>query len=280
MLKVAITGSTGLVGSRIQELLYHKFEFIPLLHAQVDITDKKQVEDFMSSLDFDIFLHLTGYTNVDGAETNQNTARQINVVGTKNVFDETKKRNKKFIYISTDFVFDGTKPPYTEESTPHPIGVYGLTKYEGEQVVKNRGMIVRISYPYRSSFGKKTDFVRSLHRLLKEGKSLSMITDSSITLTYIDDIAASLSHLMTHFSPEIYHIVGGASMSPYEAALAIAKRFDLDKKLIGKTTFREFSKGRAPRPQHSIIKSIKNNFHLMLPFEEVLQKLVIEDSRL
>lgn len=276
MIKVAITGSTGMVGSRIQELLYHDFEFIPLLHDQVDITDQNQVKKFMQSLEFDIFLHISGYTNVDDAEKEKEKAHALNVNATRNVYEETQRKERKFIYISTDFVFDGTNPPYTEDSKPHPLGIYGQTKYSGEQIVKDQAMIVRISYPYRSSFEKKSDFVRSIYRLLKQGKRISMITDSEITPTYIDNIAQSLSHLMKNFTPEVFHIVGATSMSPYQAATTIAKRYNLDITLVEKTTFELFSQGRALRPQHSIIKSIKNNFMTMVGLEEGLKKLVIE----
>lgn len=276
MLKVAITGSTGMVGSRIQELLYHDFQFIPLLHDQVDITDKKQVKNFMESLEFDIFLHVSAYTNVDGAEREKEKAYALNVEATRNVYQETQKKRKKFIYISTDFVFDGTNPPYTETSKPHPLGIYAQTKYSGEQLVKDEAMIVRISYPYRSSFEKKSDFVRSIYRLLKQGKKINMIADSAITPTYIDNIAESLSYLMKNFSPEIFHIVGATSMSPYEAALIIAKRFNFDTTLIEKTTFESFSKGRAPRPQYSVVKSVKNDFTKMIGLADGIEKLVIE----
>lgn len=279
MLNIAITGSTGLVGSRIVELLSGQFNFIHLLQSDVDITNKESVQQVIGNLDFDILLHLAGYTNVDGAEREQDIAYKINVEGTKNTYDAVLQKGKKLIYISTDFVFDGTNPPYFEDSDPNPLGVYAKTKYEGEKIVKENSMIVRISYPYRTSFEPKQDFVRKLKSLLESGKELQMMTDAAITPTFIDDIAYSLSHLFQNYSNEIFHIVGGENLSPLEAGKLIAKTFNLPESLIKPTTFAEYSKNKAQRSQYSIVKSKKNTFHKMRTFEEGLKEIVKQSAQ-
>lgn len=270
-MKIAITGGTGLVGSRIIELLEDTFEFYSLSSKDIDITNKESVRNCLQILDFDLLLHCAAYTNVDQAEKSPDTAHAMNVMGTKNVYDTALSKGKKFIYISTDFVFDGTHPPYTEDSIEHPLGVYAKSKYEGEQIVKDDGMIVRISYPYRAIYEKKKDFVRAVKSRLEEGLELRMISDSLITPTFIDDIAFALKHLFLHFSPDIYHIVGPASISPYDAAHLIADTFGLDKSLISKTTFQEFYTNPAYRSKLSEIRSVKNNFYLMRSLEEGLK---------
>lgn len=273
MLKIAITGSTGLVGSRIQELLYKDFSFIPLLQSHVDTTDAKSVEDFVDKNNFDIMLHLAGYTNVDLAEKERELCEKINVGGTKNVFRAAKKKGKKFIYISTDFVFDGKKPPFYEDSQPNPIGWYAKTKFEGEKIVGDDGMIVRISYPYRALFEKKKDLVRGIKSHLENGNKLTMLTDVMITPTFIDDIAHALNHLLVNFSSEIFHIVGSESYTPYEIALKIAGTFKLDKSLIGKTTYDEFYKGNKIRSRTLIVKSKKNTSWKMKPLDQGLSEI-------
>lgn len=272
MLKIAITGSTGLIGSRIQKLLYHDFIFIPLLQSKIDITDKQSVESFVVENDFDLMLHLAGYTAVDQAEKEREICRKINVDGTKNVFDATHKKKKKFIYISTDFVFS-ENPPFYEDSKPNPIGWYAKTKYEGEKIVGSNGMIVRISYPYRASFEDKKDFIRTIKSYLEEGKKLSLISDTLITPTFIDDIAYSLKHLFVNFSNETYHIVGSESLSPYETGMKIAEVFNFNKFLIGKTTYDEFYKDNKIRAKNSTIKSKKNNFWKMKSLDEGLREI-------
>ncbi len=273
MLKIAMTGGDGLVGSRIVELLNQDFQFTNFPQATMDITDKELVEKALKDADFDLFLHLAAYTNVQGAETNSDLAMKINRDGTKNVYDAVTQKGKKLIYISTDFVFDGESPPYFEDSTPNPQGAYAKSKFEGEKVVANGAMIVRIAYPYRAAFETKKDFVRTFRYFLEQGKHLNMVTDSMMTPTFIDDIAYGLKHLMKNYSPEIFHLVGGSSISPYDATVMIAEKFNLDKSLIGKTTYEEFMKGKASSPKLGVIKSKKNNFWKMKTFEEGITEI-------
>ena len=273
MLKIALTGADGLVGSRIIELLKNYFEFIPLPQKSMDITDQAQVNSTLKNLDFDIFFHLAAYTNVPGAETNKDLCFKINRDGTKNVFEAVMKKQKKFVYISTDFVFDGIKPPYDESSIPNPVGVYASSKFEGEKIVKDQAMIVRISYPYRASFELKKDFFRTFKYYLENNKPLSMISDSIMTPTFIDDIAYGLKYLFNNFKPEIYHLVGSEYLSPYEAAVKVTEAFGLDRSLIGKTSYEEYIKGKARLPQFATIRSSKNTFWKMKTFSEGLEEI-------
>lgn len=273
MLKIALTGADGLVGSRIVELLGQDFEFIPLPQKSMDITDAEQVDNSLKDLDFDIFFHLAAYTNVPGAETNKDLCFKINRDGTKNVFEAVKRKQKNFVYISTDFVFDGVKPPYDESSIPNPVGVYASSKFEGEKIVKDQAMIVRIAYPYRAEFELKKDFFRTFKYYLENNKSLSMINDSIMTPTFIDDIAFGLKYLFNNFKPEIYHLVGSEYLSPYEAAVKVAESFGLDRSLIGKTTYEEYIKGKARLPQFASIRSNKNTFWKMKSFSEGLEEI-------
>ena len=273
MIKIALTGADGLIGSRIVELLKNDFEFIPLAQASMDITNKIQVDNTLKDLDFDIFFHLAAYTNVPGAETNRELCLKINVDGTRNVFDAVQKKHKKFIYISTDFVFDGTNPPYVEDSTPNPVGVYAQSKYEGEKIVKDQAMIVRIAYPYRANFELKKDFFRTFKFYLENKKPLSMIVDSLMTPTFIDDIAYGLKYLFNNYSTEIFHLVGSQSLSPFDAATKVAEIFNLDKSLIGKTSFKEYIKNNPGLPKMADIRSKKNTFWKMKSFPEGLLEI-------
>lgn len=273
MFKIALTGADGLVGSRIIELLKNDFEFIPLPQKSMDITNRTQVDSTLKNLDFDIFLHLAAYTNVPGAETNKDLCFKINRDGTKNVYETVIQKQKKFVYISTDFVFDGTKPPYDESSLPNPVGVYAASKFEGEKTVKDQAMIVRIAYPYRAAFELKKDFFRTFKYYLENNKSLSMISDSIMTPTFIDDIAYGLKYLFNNFKPETYHLVGSDYISPYEAAVKVAEAFGLDRSLIDKTTYEEYIKGKARLPQFASIRSSKNTFWKMKTFTEGLSEI-------
>lgn len=271
MLKIAITGSTGLVGSRIVELLEDDFQFIPLTQSHVDITNLSHLFNVLDRLEYDYFLHLAAYTNVDGAEKDKMAAFNINRDGTRNLFNAVHRKNKKLIYISTDFVFDGENPPYFEDCAPRPISTYGASKYEGEKIIGNDAMIVRISYPYRKTFEAKKDFVRTVKSLLQQKKPLTMVNDSLIVPTFIDDIAMSLRFLIRNYSKDIYHIVGSHALSPFDAGRTIAKTYGLDEKLITPISYNEYFRGKALRPRMSDIRSNKNTFHKMKSLEEGLQ---------
>lgn len=272
-MRVVITGSSGLVGSRIIELLDKDIEFIPLSQQSVDITKRNDVASFLHSYEYDALLHLAAYTNVDQAEKEPDLAYAINVNGTQNLFEANRK--KPFIYISTGFVFSGNDAPYDESSIPNPISVYGKTKYEGEKIVSKEGAIVRIEYPYRTTWNGKKDFVARIHELLASGKVITGITDSMFTPTYIDDIAYGLLYILKHYSPEIFHLVGSSSLSPYNAALRIATSFQLPKTLVQPTTYEKYFSGKAQRPRNATIISKKSAYYPMKSFDEGLRELQI-----
>jgi dTDP-4-dehydrorhamnose reductase len=259
--KIFGIGISGLVGSRIAEVLRDQYSFDNLsLDTGVDITKPESLDIIRNDKDHPIVLHLAAKADVDGCEQDKalgekGQAYLFNVFGTQNVVEACKESGKKIIYISTDFVFDGEKladDAYTEEDAPHPGNWYAQTKYLGEEVVKNAGipfLITRIAYPYRSDdFAAKKDFVHAILGRLKEGLPVVGVTDHIMTPTYLDDIAYALDALVQHDAEGIYHLVGSGSVTPYDAAMLIAQKFDLDKSLISKTTRAEFFRGRADRP--------------------------------
>ncbi len=254
-MKIAVIGGNGLVGSRVVELLEDKYTFVQLSRTTgVDILQPETLK-VLDDASIDLVLHMAAYTNVDGAEEDkdlgeQSQAWKVNVTGTKNIVEACLKANKKIIYISTDFIFDGEKGRYTEEDTPNPVNWYGKTKYEGENIVKESGLkyvIARIAYPYRTAFEKK-DFMRAIKSRLESGQTVKAVTDHIFTPTFIDDVAYAIEALIIGEKEGIFHIVGSQSLSPYEAALRIADSFGLDKKLIFPTTRKEYFASGAKRP--------------------------------
>jgi len=283
-MKILGTGLDGLVGSRIVELLKGQYEFES---SDVDITDRNKIIDKIKSSDASVVLHLAAKTSVDGCEEDHSSAWAVNVYGTQNIVDACQVSNKKLIYISTDFVFDGFRPPvggYKEEDIPSPINWYGKTKHEGEKIVKNSSaswIIARIAYPYRANFARN-DFARAILKRLQDQKPVAAVTDHIFTPTFIDDIAYALDVLIKSESKGIFHVVGSQSLSPYDAAVAIAREFGFDQKYITKTTRSEFFKNRAPRPFHLALKNgkIRGLGVRMGGFEEGLQQLKTQNSKL
>lgn len=267
-MKILGTGLTGLVGSKIVELLKDKYQFENISRsAGIDIKNKKSVLEKIKNSDAQIVLHLAGKANVDECELDKPLKEEgetwkINVEGTRNVTEACQAAGKKIIFISTDFVFDGENPPpggYSEEDVPNPINWYARTKYEGEKIVqasKANWIIVRIAFPYRANF-IKLDFFRSILNRLKESKAVAAVSDQIFMPTFIDDIAYALDALINNNSQGVFHVVGSQSLTPYDAALLIAKTFGFDQSLISKTTGSEFFSTRAPRPFQLALKNDK-----------------------
>lgn len=253
-IKIIGTGLSGLVGSRIVELLKDQYDFVDLsLDTGVDVLDINSIETaFQNNLDVPVVLHLAAYTDTNAAwlqkEDKTGPCFRLNVEGTQNILNLCKKYGKHLIYISTDFVFDGTKnDKYTEEDTPNPIEWYGKTKHLGEKVILDSeypSTIVRIAYPYRSNFESKKDIIRKIINNLQTGQTCNMFGDQITTTTFVDDIANGLRYFIDNKIEGIFHLVGSSSQSPYEMCLKVAEVFGLDKNLINKTSLDEFVKSQ------------------------------------
>lgn len=301
-MKILVTGLTGLVGSRFAELLTDSYEFEGISrNTGVDITDKTAVIKKITSSNASIVLHLAAKTDVDGCEKDkeiddkflslkdvqnqewlkQKTAWVMNVLGTQNVVEACKASKKKLIYISTDFVFDGNisqDEGYAEEDSQNPINWYGRTKYEGEKIVINSELdwiIARLAYPYRANFDNKNDFFRIIFQKLKGGQKLNMVTDHVMTPTFIDDFVYAIDSLIKTKQSGIFHTVGDQFISPFDAAILIAEKFNFEKNLIAQTTREEYFKDKAQRPFFLGLKNdkIEKMGIKMKTFEQGLEEI-------
>lgn len=256
MKKILGTGLSGLVGSRIVELLSSHFEFEDLsFDTGVDITDKTAVISRFKNSESGWVLHLAAKTDVDACEKDkelkdEGKAWKINVGGTKNIVEAAEQFSKKVIYVSTDFVFDGKKDFYTENDQPNPISWYGKTKFEGEKIVLTNpnNIVIRISYPYRAKCGVKTDFMHAILRRLEKNQSVIALSDHVFTPTFIDDIANAIDKLIETNQSGIFHVNGSTSLTPYQATLQMAKVYNYSVELISKTIMEKYFQGRALRP--------------------------------
>ena len=265
-MKIIGTGLSGLVGSRIVELLSANYEFEDVSRKTgTDVLNADGVYERLQKSESSVVLHLAAYTNVDEAEKEKDLgeksqAWKINVGGTENVLSACEKLNKKIIYISTDMVFPGTKElpdKYQEDDQRGPVGFYASTKYEAEKIIEKSKcpwIILRIAYPYRANFEKK-EYVRVLKWLLEEGREINAVADHYFTPTFIDDLAPVLNTLIQEKATGKFHAGGTEAVSPYIAALKVAETFDLDKNLIRETTRAEFFKDRAPRAYNLSLKN-------------------------
>lgn len=265
-MKILGTGLSGLVGSRVTQLMASGYEFENLsLETGVDITIKESVDTYFSHSDAPWVFHMAAYTDVQGAEKErslgeESVAWKVNVKATENIVENCKKLGKRILYIDTDYAFDGKKSEYSEDDSPNPLGWYAVTKCEGAERVLalgDKGLVIRISNPYRAHPVGKKDFVHKMLERLLSNQQITAPTDQLFAPTFIDDIADALKVLLPANANGIYHVVGSKPLSPFDAALAIANIFECDTSLVQATTFEAMFRDRAPVPQWAALRNNK-----------------------
>lgn len=264
-MKIIGTGLSGLVGSRVVELMSQDHTFTNLsLETGIDITKPGVANTHITQSDAEWVFHFAAMTDVDGAEKERSLGEAsmswlVNVKATQYVADAARSSGKRILYISTDFVFDGTREEYSETDVPNPIGWYAVTKYEGEKIIAKipKSLIIRIANPYGREPGIRPDFVHKIMNRLESKQAIVAPQDQRFVPTFIDDIGSAIGVLATMNAEGLYHVVGTGNLSPYDVACKIATALNLDITLVSPTTFDEFFKNRAPRPYKAVLKNDK-----------------------
>ncbi|MDZ7587535.1 MAG: SDR family oxidoreductase, partial [Patescibacteria group bacterium] len=235
-------------------------------------------------------IHLAAFTDVSRAyqETGnqQGKVYQVNVHGTQNIAQACYKYHHYLIHISTDFVFDGKKPPlsgYTEVDQPHPFEWYGQTKLWAEQVVIDSGcqhVIARLSFPFRSYYPQKLDLIRNILAKIKSRSLYPMFTDQIITPTFIDDICQVLKVFIAKKPQGIYHVVGSSFLSPYELAMKIVNVFNFSEKIKSCSSKDYLNQDPRPRNQFSKVSNAKLKKDLGLTMKTIDEALLILKDQL
>ncbi len=249
-MKIAVTGSDGMLGHDIQRV-FSDVELINFTLKDFDITDMDKTLSAIRAVSPDYLIHVAAYTDVDGCESNPETAYLANGTGTRNVAMACEEVGCPLVYISTDYVFDGNgKTPYNEWDTTNPVNQYGLSKLIGERFVTsltNRFYIVRTSWLYGRN-GK--NFVDTICRLLSEKDEISVVDDQIGSPTFTYDLALKLRELIGK-GYGTYHITNSSQCSWYEFAVEIG-RLTGSKAGIKPVTSDEF-KRPAKRPGYSVL---------------------------
>ena len=230
-MKVLVTGVGGQLGyDVIRELKKRNIDCIGADREDFDITNFERTYEFITRYMPDAVIHCSAYTSVDKAEYESELCYLVNAVGTENIANICKVIGAKMLYISTDYVFDGTKKGFYEVSdVPNPVNVYGKTKFEGEKVVQNileKYFIVRISW----AFGiNGENFVKTMLRLGKERKELNVVADQIGSPTYTADLAPLLVDMVLTDKYGIFHATNEGECSWAEFAEEIFKiaKFDI-----------------------------------------------------
>ena len=269
LVKTLIIGANGFLGSNILSLtsikrsLNKHFYFIaadlknsnipaeiPFYH--IDITNSKVTTKMILKISPTIIILTSAMTDVDECERNKKKSTQINFHGTKNVIKACRKIDCKLLFMSTDFVFDGTKEKgsYNEEDMPNPLSHYGKTKYKAEQVIINSNidyLICRTAVLYGWN-KNKLNFITWILKNLEKKNPISVDTTQINNPTFVKNLTQILLKLIENNANGIFHTAGDGSLSRYEMALQCAEVFNYDKNLI--TPVENFYQ-RATRPKNA-----------------------------
>jgi len=240
--------------------LLKQYDILGIDKNNCDITNKSSLAKTIGNLKFDVVVHCAAYTDVDGAEGETSSAFLINEEGTRNVIESINDKDCLFIYISTDYVFDGSKKTaYTEEDTVNPLSVYGKSKLAGEKIVAklNKHIIIRTSWLFGPN-GK--NFVSTIARLAKEKETIEVVGDQRGSPTYALDLAKAISDIIDIYFAKgliygIYNITNSGFCSWAELASHIIKESGLKTQVLEIKS--EQLKRRAQRPKNSMLSKEK-----------------------
>ncbi len=262
--RLLITGSNGLLGQKLVELLRKQANVdliatargvnrLPVTdgytYASLDITVQEEVNAVFDQFKPEIVIHTAAMTNVDTCETDQDGCDLLNVDAVAFIIQACEKHNSYLCHLSTDFIFDGAAGPYTEEGIANPISYYGESKLKAEQLLlasSIRWSIARTVLVY----GIVPDMSRSnivlwVKKSLEEGKTIQVVTDQFRTPTLAEDLAIGCWLLAKDEVEGIFNISGSDFLTPYEMAVMTADYYGLDKSLLQKadsSTFQQTAK--------------------------------------
>lgn len=275
-MKVLITGANGQLGHElVRATIAAGHEVVATSHETLDITKKSDVDAAITAARPDVVIHAAAWTAVDACESDPEKALLVNGTATKYIADAAHSVGAHVVYISTDYVFDGSKAtPYEEGDATNPQSVYGSSKLAGERALGATDSIVRISWVC-GFYG--ANMVKTILRLAEQPQ-LKFVDDQIGNPTFADDAAAMIVRLAAEKRPGTWHVTNQGDVSWFEFAreVLIAGGFDPDKVAPIKT--HELQPPRpAKRPFNSVLNngSLKNARIDLLPdFRIPLKRLV------
>lgn len=278
-MKILVTGAKGQLGNKIIELLDEDHDLILTDSDTMDITKSEQIEFMIKDKKPDIVLHLAAYTKVDQAEEDRELCYLINAEGTKNIAESAKANDIPVIYISTDFVFDGKKTtPYVEEDEVKPLSVYGQTKLDGENFIRetcDKYFIIRVAWLFGElpAGHPGSNFVETMIHLANQRDSISVVNDQIGSPTYTGDLVRFIGFVLKN-NPEYgtYHISGEGETSWYDFAKEIFAQTGIKIDLKPITSAEYPSKAKRPAYSYLSKNKLKSTGFKARPWQEMLKE--------
>ena len=277
-MKLLITGAAGQLGTDlVLSAQKSGHQVIATIHGDLDITDKSQVDRVVGEAKADAIIHAAAWTAVDACESDPQRAMSVNRDGTANIVSAARKSGSRVIYISTDYVFDGTKPtPYIESDLPNPQSVYGASKLAGEQQLDlTTDQIVRISWVCGEH---GANMVKTILRLAASNPTLTFVDDQIGSPTFTSDAAPAIVELATSDSAGIWHLTNQGSTSWFGFARDVLSAAGQDPNRVIATTTELLQPARpAKRPANSVLDNARMrqaNLTMLDDYHIPLQRLV------
>jgi len=267
--RVLITGSNGLLGQKLVQLLSQE-KSIELIasarganrlpatsnyqYVSLDITQEAEVNQVFKTFQPNMIIHTAAMTNVDTCETDPIGCELLNVTAVKYLISASEKYDTFFCHLSTDFIFDGANGPYAEDAEANPISIYGESKLKAEKLLQHsslRWAIARTVLVYGIVADmSRTNIILWVKKSLEEGKTIHVVTDQFRTPTLAEDLAIGCWLITQKQAEGIFNISGSDFLTPYEMAIKTANYYGLNEKLIQKADSSTFQQA-AKRPMRT-----------------------------
>lgn len=275
-MRVLVAGAEGMLGREVAEAARRAgHEVTPLGRSELDVADPRSIDAAVAALAPEAVIDCAAWSDVDGAEDDERGAMRVNDEGAALLAAAAERVGAKFVYPSSDYVFDGSATrPYVESDLPAPISAYGRSKLAGETSVaaaNPRHFIVRSSWLY--GHGGK-NFVETMLQIGRQQAEVLVVSDQRGCPTSCVDLAAAIVALIETDQYGIHHVVGAGSCSWYEFATEIFDQAGYETRVMAATT--EMMGRKAPRPAYSVLGSEREDRIELPAWQDSLRRFLVD----
>lgn len=289
-MKILITGANGFLGQHLTLSLSQSTDAIFAVskgdcripkgnysYFQIDLTRETEVVALLKKLQPDVIVHTAALSKPDECEEDKDRCLAVNVLATQYLADYSRPFVSQFIFISTDFIF-GENGPHAENDKPGPLNFYGESKLRAEKLVKESGIpyaIVRPVFIYGKVWrGLRPSFLHWIQSNLEQKKKIKVVNDQLRTPTFVGDLCRGIESIIRLKKTGDFHLAGSDLISPYQMAVTVARKLNLDVTLIESVTAATFVEKviRAKRSGLKIAKAVRELNYQPVSFEEGVEK--------